>query len=60
MIAIPISVDELPSFIEKHAPTKRTSLNSKELYLILGFTMLVATVAVYSLSRKSEESEDGN
>ena len=60
MIAIPISVDELPSFIEKHTPTKRTSLNSKELYLILGFTLLVATVAVYSLSRKSEELEGGN
>lgn len=60
MIAIPISVDELPSFIEKHTPTKRTSLNSNELYLILGFTLLVATVAVYSLSRKSKELEDGN
>lgn len=60
MIAIPISVDELPSFIEKHAPTKRKSLNSNELYLILGFTLLVATIAVYSLSRKSEELEVGN
>ena len=60
MIAIPISVDELPSFIKKHTPTKRTSLNSNELYLILGFTLLVATVAVYSLSRKSKELEDGN
>ena len=60
MIAIPISVDELPSFIEKHTPTKRTSLNSNELYLILGFTLLVATVALYSLSRKSKELEDGN
>tara|TARA_B110000858_G_scaffold132940_1_gene151205 strand:+ start:701 stop:883 length:183 start_codon:yes stop_codon:yes gene_type:complete len=60
MIAIPISVDELPSFIEKHTPTKRTSLNSNELYLILGFTLLVTTIAVYSLSRKSKELEDGN
>ena len=60
MIAIPISVDELPSFIEKHTPTKRTSLNSNELYLILGFTLLVATIAVYSLSRNSKELEDGN
>ena len=60
MIAIPISVDELPSFIEKHTPTKRTSLNSNELYLILGFTLLVATIALYSLSRKSKELEDGN
>ena len=55
-----ISLDELPSFIEKNAPTKRTSLNPNELYLILGFTLLVATIAVYSLSRKSEELEDGN
>jgi len=60
MIAIPISVDELPSFIEKHTPTKRTSLNSNELYIILGFTLLVATIAVYSLSRKSEKLEGGN
>jgi hypothetical protein len=60
MIAIPISVDELPSFIEKHVPTKRTSLNPNELYLIVGFTLLVATIAVYSLSRKSEELEGGN
>ena len=60
MIAIPISVDELPSFIEKHTPTKRTSFNSNELYLILGFTLLVATIAVYSLSSKSKELEDGN
>jgi len=50
----------LPSFIEKHTPTKRTSFNSNELYLILGFTLLVTTVAVYSLSRKSKELEDGN
>jgi hypothetical protein len=60
MIAIPIAVDELPSFIEKHVPTKRTSLNTNELYLIVGFTLLVATITMYSLSRKSEESEDGN
>ncbi len=60
MIAIPISVDELPSFIEKHTPTNRTSFNSNELYLILGFTLLVTTIAVYSLSRKSEELEGGN
>ena len=60
MIAIPIAVDELPSFIEKHAPTKRTFLNPNELYLIVGFTLLVATITMYSLSRKSEESEGGN
>ncbi len=60
MIAIPILIDELPSFIEKHAPTKRTSLNPNELYVILGFMLLVATIAVYSLPRMSEELEDGN